>query len=363
MNFNFNAKLKKIEDVQTDFLNLNYPDEWKNLNFGSDFAQGSFGKSVKKEHFDQLALPCRSLVDLGGKRWRPLFLVLCAELCESTEQALEFSYKMTPLVEMVHTASLIHDDIEDGADTRRGKPASHITYGLDTSINAASWLYFSSFSVIDKNISDEKLKNQFYALLSEHLRRLHLGQAMDIFWHRNPRIIPSRQEYSAMVRMKTGTLASLAGQAGILCGNSFNGKNSTDACIVSCKKIGEIASNIGEGFQILDDIINITTGNKGKKRGDDIVEGKKSLPLILHLEENPSDKESLLECFENAAKDGIESPSVEKAISILGNGDCIHRAKEYAANLITSSCDEIKKMWSNNEASLQIESLFTSMLD
>ncbi len=279
-------------------------------------------------------------------------MVLCSEL-SSSPSAVELAYQMTPLVEMVHTASLIHDDIEDGADMRRGKPACHISYGLDTAINAGSWLYFDAFSAIDKNISDEKLKNEFYSLLSLQLRRLHLGQAMDIYWHRNPDVLPTHEEYSAMVRMKTGTLASLSAQAGLLCASASKEE---------MEFMGNLSAKIGEGFQVLDDIINITTGNVGKKRGDDIVEGKKSLPVIFHLEENPGDKERLFNDFKMAAKDGIDSPCVEDAVSMLLSSQCIPRAKKYAEELIADSCRQIRQRYNDSEISLQIEQLFVSML-
>ena len=346
MNFNFTAKLKKIEDVLITFLDSNYSDSWKNATFSS------LSPSVGSVHFDQLVQHCKNLVSLGGKRWRPLFMVLCSEL-SSSPAAIELAYQLTPLVEMVHTASLIHDDIEDGADMRRGKPACHITYGLDCAINAGSWLYFDAFSAIDKNVTDEKLKNEFYTLLALQLRRLHLGQAMDIYWHRNPTILPSHDEYSAMVRLKTGTLASLSAQAGLLCSSSSKDE---------MEYIGNLASQIGEGFQVLDDIINITTGNVGKKRGDDIVEGKKSLPVIFHLEEKPSDKNRLFCDFETASKDGIDSPCVEDAISMLLSSQCIPRAKKYAEELISDSCKKIRQKYNDCETSLQIEQLFISML-
>ncbi|MBQ1983555.1 MAG: polyprenyl synthetase family protein [Spirochaetaceae bacterium] len=349
MKFDYTPKIQKIEDILDDFLpdleNSKNDALWQELNF-SQLPAG-----VETKHFNQLVKPCRNLIKLGGKRWRPIFMVLCAELIKNEE--VELAYKLTPLVELVHTASLIHDDIEDGADERRGQPATHITWGIDTAINSASWLYFSAFSVIEKEVSDLQLKNSFYQLLSTQLRRLHLGQAMDIFWHRNPEEIPTQESYSAMVRMKTGTLASLSAQAGIIAGGGT---------FEQAEVLGKIASEIGEGFQVLDDVINITTGNKGKKRGDDIIEGKKSLPIILHLQKNPDDKETIIKNFELANKEGIESSSIENTIQLLEYSGVIDEAKNYASNMIENSCKKIKELYNNNEASLAIENLFMSLL-
>ena len=128
------------------------------------------------------------------------------------------------------------------------------------------------------------------------------------------------------------------------------------------EELGKIASEIGEGFQVLDDVINITTGNKGKKRGDDIIEGKKSLPIILHLQKNPNDKETIIKNFENASKEGIESPYVEQTIQLLENSGVIIESKNYAANTIENSCKKIKELYNNSNASLAIENLFMSLL-
>ncbi|MCQ2381151.1 MAG: polyprenyl synthetase family protein, partial [Acidaminococcaceae bacterium] len=105
-------------------------------------------EAVKSNHLTPLIEPNKNLISLGGKRWRPLLLFLCYQMAKekNPETALseDQTFSITPLVEFVHTASLIHDDIEDSADLRRGKPAAHITFGLDTALNAGSWLYFEA---------------------------------------------------------------------------------------------------------------------------------------------------------------------------------------------------------------------------
>lgn len=105
---------------------------------------------------------------------------------------------------------------------------------------------------------------------------------MDIGWHSNPDIIPSVDEYITMISLKTGSLAKLAGELGfIAAGKPIN----------EVLEYGKLMTDMGIGFQILDDVKNITEGNAGKRRGDDIVEGKKSLPLIFYTEENPEGAE------------------------------------------------------------------------
>lgn len=323
MNSKFTSILENIEKSLRAALPFEAESKWILDSFGS------LPSAIQGNHFDNLITPNKNLIELGGKRWRPLLMLLCYQMAKNkTKKALlseEETYSLTPLVEFVHTASLIHDDIEDGADLRRGKPAAHITYGTDTAINAASWLYFEAPVCINAlNISAEE-KLVFYQTYSQEVRCLHLGQAMDIFWHRNPEIFPKKDEYLAMVKNKTGRLASLAAKIGGLAGG------------LSCQeaeKLGNIAANIGMGFQIIDDVINLTSGNPGKKRGDDIVEGKKSLPVIMHIADQQEDKAAISDCMKRAAAEGIDSPAVEECISILEKGTCIKEAAQAGIALI-----------------------------
>ena len=305
-----------------------------------------------------LIQPNKALIELGGKRWRPLFLMLCYQLAKanaaassspdanSTPLPQDTVYGLTPLVEFVHTASLIHDDIEDSADLRRGKPAAHITYGLDTALNAASWLYFEAPVCLQALELTDAQRLTFYKLYTQELRHLHMGQAMDIYWHRNKQIFPTLEEYRTMVKNKTGTLASLAAQIGFIAGGADPQAAAT---------YGQTAAQIGVGFQIIDDVINLTDGNPGKKRGDDIVEGKKSLPVLLHLQQKPQDKDKICSLMEQAAKEGIDSPAVEECIALLNTSTCIKDAAEEGKRLITQNCAQFA-------AEPLITELFNSMI-
>ncbi len=350
------------------FKKLPYSDILKNMN--KEFEQhlknieqklaqafthdGALDNSI---FLDNLVQPNKALIDLGGKRWRPLFLILCYQLAKAKHSGgadnndnspldLDTAYALTPLVEFVHTASLIHDDIEDSADLRRGKPAAHITYGLDTALNAASWLYFEAPVCLDTlNLTDTQ-RLTFYKLYTNELRHLHMGQAMDIYWHRNKDVFPALQDYRTMVQNKTGTLASLAAQVGFIAGG---------ADTKTAAHYGQIAAQIGEGFQIIDDVINLTDGNPGKKRGDDIVEGKKSLPVLLHLQKKPQDKAKICSLMEQAASEGIDSPAVEECIQLLNTTTCIADAAQQGKELITQNCAQFAD-------EPLIPQLFTSMI-
>lgn len=361
MNSEFSERLIHIEQILMDALPEQSTEEWQKISFNS------LSDSIKPQHLTGLIDPCRMLLMLGGKRWRPLLLVLCAEMTldmlkeqgklspETAAILLENAYQLTPLVEFVHTASLIHDDIEDSADMRRGKPAVHITWGIDTALNAGSWLYFEAPSCIEKlNIPADK-KYSLYRLYMQEVRRLHLGQAMDIQWHQAADTIPSMEEYISMVRCKTGTLAALAAQIGVLSGGGSE---------IRAAEAGKIAADIGVGFQILDDVQNLTTGNPGKKRGDDIVEGKKSLPVLLHLNAHPDDRQRITSYMLTAKKEGTSSPAVEECIAVLEKSKSIADAFQQGRKLISDKSRELTTLYSTNikADTAQIVKLFESML-
>lgn len=353
MNKEFETRLAKIEEALEKAITFDFSDEWKKKSFGK------LPEAITKQHIQCLIEPNKNLIDLGGKRWRPLFLILCYEMLgKNNKNALseELAYSLTPLVEFVHTASLIHDDIEDSADLRRGKPAAHITYGLDTALNAGAWFYFQA-PVCLKNLDiNPDLKLKLYDLYTQELRCLHLGQAMDIYWHRNAELFPSVDEYKSMVKNKTGRLASLAAQVGTLAA----GESEELAA-----QMGQISSEIGVGFQIIDDVINLTKGNPGKKRGDDIVEGKKSLPVLLHIQKKPEEKEKISQLMKIASKEGIDSPAVEECIAVLNTSDCISQAATEGKKLIEESCAklmELSRKYGTEEIGTKILELFTAMI-
>jgi octaprenyl-diphosphate synthase len=267
-------------------------------------------------------------------------------ICESLGGG-DAALPLSPLVEFSHNASLIHDDIEDGSDERRGKPAVHILYGTDTAINGGCFLYFLPLSCIDSwgeglaaapDVLAER-KNRIYALWGEYMRKLHLGQAMDIHWHRNFTSLPGLEEYHAMCRLKTGCLARFAAVLGVNAAAlpaGLSGGQERDLA----EHLGEAAENFGVGFQILDDVKNLTTGIPGKKRGDDVVEGKKSLPVLLYLHRRPERREFAARCFAAARTGGTGAPEVDALISELEAAGVLEEAGEQGRSLIKKAGDE-----------------------
>jgi octaprenyl-diphosphate synthase len=322
-------RIEKIETVLEAVLPRTSNTIWLKKTF-SDIA-------VSLDTADNLIRPCVDLVQRGGKRWRPLLMTL---VCEALGGKEKDALALSPLVELPHNASLIHDDIEDRSDTRRGEPAVHIRYGEDMGINSGSFLYFLPLICIDEWDAPIALKNKAYALWGECLRRLHLGQAMDITWHRSFDITPSVKDYKTMCGLKTGSLARLAAMVGVLAARRFSSLEEEGAAIAGA--LGDAAERLGVGFQILDDVKNLTVGNPGKKRGDDLVEGKKSLPILLYIHSlrEKNDESTMSEiacCFAEARAKGVTAPAVETLIQKLEKSGVIAQAEQQGRLLIESA--------------------------
>jgi len=275
-------------------------------------------------------------------------ILLCELKCGDPSLALP----LVPLVELPHNGSLIVDDIEDNADLRRGKPAVHLIHGIDMAVNSANFLYFLPSIVIDNSDFTAGIRLLLYRYYLQAMRRLHMGQGLDIMWHNNHEFIPDEKEYIQMCCFKTGSLSRFAAEAGI----TAAGGDSSEAA-----EIGMACEEMGVGFQILDDVINLTAGNPGKKRGDDIVEGKKSLPVILYSRDG-GDVEKLAECFKEAKTLGIEKggAAVEKAIMLLERKNAIENAKNTALEILGRSKKTIKERYKKCTALDLISFIFDS---
>ena len=295
-----------------------------------------------------LSAPCASLVAGGGKRWRPLLAVLAYQLAGGSGEEI---YTLTPLIEGIHTASLIHDDIEDNSELRRGQPAAHVAYGLDSALNSGSWLYFQALGSLEAYRAPANIKLDLYAAALTHIRALHEGQALDIHWHRTAGFFPSRKDYERMIRLKTGALAALAAYTGMRAAGKAHEESAAFASLFEAA---------GVGFQILDDAKNISAGNAGKKRGDDIVEGNKSLPVILHIEKHPEDAAALTAYFEQAQREGIESPAVEKAIALLSASGSIADAETQGRGAVHSVLERLDVRYGRTAKDM-FEKLFNLM--
>jgi len=288
--------------------------------------------NVTDESMRVLLTPCKDMLSRGGKRWRPLLMTIICESLGGGDAAIP----LTPLIEFAHNGMLMHDDMEDDSEERRGKPAIHKIYGVDTTINSGSFFYYLSMCCLEAY--EGRNKDKIYNIWGKYLRGMHLGQAIDISWHRKVSFIPTVEEYFSMCGFKTGSLARCAAELGA---------HIAGAPEETASALGEAAQKLGIGFQILDDVRNLTTGPglHGKKRGDDVVEGKKSLPILLYLTRYPEKREQVFYCFHAAKINGTAVPEVEDLILLLKNAGVLKEAEVKGHELI----EDARRIFSSRE--------------
>ncbi|WP_024653950.1 polyprenyl synthetase family protein [Borrelia persica] len=312
---------KNINDIfsKDHFLNL-----FKDKNFKLKF-------DIKENTINTIQAPIIEIISRGGKRIRPMLMILLAHALGYNDTDTENLYKLSMLLELPHSGSLIIDDIEDGATRRRGKPAVHLIYGLDNSINTANLIYFLPAKLIQNSNLKTRQKLLIYEIFFTTLSNLHLGQGIDIALH-NGTYIPNIEEYISLVELKTSSLFGMAGfLAGIITNNDNQAKNLYNTFL-----------NIGTCFQIIDDIKNIKDGITGKDFGDDLIEGKKSLPIIYFLREKNFDEKIIHELskIKNQPIDKVKEKILQFS-NMINSSNAIHNSSIIAMSYLNKFIEEL----------------------
>ena len=255
-----------------------------------------------------VSVPIWDFLDRGGKRWRPaLTLLACEAVGGKEKEAMPF----TPIIELVHEGTIMVDDCEDDSKERRGKPCTHLIYGIDTAINDGNIMYFLPMAIFYTNtqkLGQEKTR-QIYDLYIQEMLRVSIGQAKDIYWHKGKKENVSEEEYLQMCICKTGVLARFAAKLGAIIGNGSREE------INALARFGE---SIGVGFQIQDDILELTGKEFAKGKGGiggDIHEGKRTLMVIHTIKKaNEQDRKRLIEILNSHP---TEQETISEAIEII----------------------------------------------
>jgi geranylgeranyl pyrophosphate synthase len=286
--------------------------------------------------------PVWDFLGRGGKRWRPaLFMLITEALGGDTKKLQEFAI----VPELCHEGSIITDDIEDGGEMRRGKPCTHKIFGIDIAINAGNFLYFLPLAVFVKNRNkfDDKTLLRSYEIYAQEMTNIHAGQAMDIWWHKG-NSNPTETQYMQMCAYKTGTLARMSARLAVaLSGGSEKQENA----------LGKFAELIGVAFQIQDDILDIVSSGKDRKRfgkafGNDIKEGKRTLMVIHALgKASQTNRNRLLQILNSHTSD---QKMVEEAILILKKYNSIEYAKQKAKELVLNAWKGVEPLLKESSA-------------
>ena len=262
------------------------------------------------------------IVGAGGKRLRPAVLLLCAH---ATGYRGEAHTLLAAVIEFIHTATLLHDDVVDESDLRRGRPTSNAAFGNAASVLVGDFVYSRSFQMMVDAGSMRVMR-----ILADATNRIAEGEVLQLLNVHDPSV--DEERYLRVVERKTAALFEAAARIGaVLAGSSAPVEE-------RCARYG---ASLGTAFQIIDDVLDYdgAAQNIGKRLGDDLREGKATLPLIHALRSASPAQRQLVEAairdgsgdFEGIARIVHEHGSIEYA------RDCAARqagaAREAAAGL------------------------------
>ena len=247
----------------------------------------------------------------GGKRLRPALLLISAKLAG---EAGPSAVHLAAVVEMIHAATLVHDDVIDAAQTRRGRPSTNVKWGNHTCVLAGDWLYMQAFQIAVRERNFHVLD-----LLISLTQMMVEGELLQL--ERIGQIQITEADCMELVDRKTACLFSVCARLGAICGSS-------DPQVP--EKLGEYAWNLGMAFQLVDDILDFTAREKtlGKPVGGDLREGKVTLPLVYALEcATPAERRLVETILEQRS---YEDVPFSRILSLLEKYRGIERVKDRA---------------------------------
>src|ERR1700691_2332703 len=247
----------------------------------------------------------------GGKRFRPILVLLCGKVFGESRPGL---VRMAAVVEMIHTATLVHDDVIDIAKTRRGRPSVNVVWGNHTSVLAGDWLYMQAFQVA--------LRERSFPILDVLINLTQMmveGELLQL--ERIGRIGVTEADYMELIDRKTASLFSACARLGA---QAQGAEESAET------RLGEYGWNLGIAFQLIDDVLDFTSREKilGKPVGNDLREGKVTLPLIYALESAEPEERRLVETV--LADGNYDQVPFGKVLQILHRHQGIERAQARA---------------------------------
>lgn len=273
----------------------------------------------------------RYMLNSGGKRLRPALLLLSAKVFG---EALDHSIiSMAAVMEMLHTATLVHDDIIDGAEMRRGKKAVASQWGNDIAVLLGDWLYMTAF---ENSLQQRNL--EVLDVLTEATRKMTEGELLQLPLVGNLSI--TEEEHFDIVQRKTGFLFS----ASCRLGGVLRGASAAEKAALE-----DYGMSLGIAFQLTDDLLDFTADAKklGKPVLSDLREGKVTLPLIRLLDRHP-EYEPLVRAAMSDPESGVENEeAANKVLAILREYGQLEIARDEAMGYAARAQEALESLPDN----------------
>ncbi|WP_288384174.1 All-trans-nonaprenyl-diphosphate synthase [uncultured Acinetobacter sp.] len=253
----------------------------------------------------------KHVVEAGGKRMRPIMCLLAAKACGA--QDLAPHRKLAAIIEMLHTATLVHDDVVDESGLRRGRPTANATWNNQTAVLVGDFLISRAFDLL-VDLNDMVLLKDFSTGTCE----IAEGEVLQLQAQHDPET--TEQTYLDIIHGKTSRLFELATEGAAILSNTPQYR----------EPLRLFAGHFGNAFQIIDDILDYTSDAEtlGKNIGDDLMEGKPTLPLISALQHTTGEQHAIVR--RSIATGGVEQ--LDQVIQIVQQSGaldyCRQRAEE-----------------------------------
>lgn len=262
------------------------------------------------------------LIAGGGKRMRPMLTLAGAELIGY--QGMRH-HRLAAAVEFIHTATLLHDDVVDGSETRRGKSAANIVFGNPATVLVGDFLFARAFELMVEDGSLKALK-----ILSSASAVIAQGEVDQLTAQR--RIETSEERYLHIIGAKTAALFAAASRIAAVVGERGDDEE---------RALDDYGRNLGIAFQLVDDAIDYDTGTQdmGKDRGDDFREGKMTLPVILAYARGTEEERRFWQ--EAIAGFRTEDEDLAHAVELIHRHDAIAATRERARHFAQRACDAL----------------------
>lgn len=274
----------------------------------------------------------------GGKMMRPS---LCIATARTFGARLEDALHTAVAIELLHNALLIHDDIEDGSEQRRGRPTLHMLHGVPLALNAGDLLSFTSFQplIANRKAIGSRLSLRILEETERMARESAEGQAMELGWRQENTVNLSDADYLIMVLKKTCWFATIyPSRVGALIGTRDS---------IDLEPFIRFGFFLGAAFQIQDDILNLLAGSGyGKERDGDIWEGKRTLMVIRLLQEATPDEQTQLRTILRLPREARTTAQVRWFRKVMDSYGCLEYARQVAHGLAGAALHEYSLLYS-----------------
>lgn len=329
------ATQKSVESL----LPLNPSDDQFHRLVNSPLGVAFFSNADKEQYVSSVIKPIREVVDRSKKAWRSYVFLACIDSVGGNSQPF---IDWLAMPELIHTGSLIVDDVQDRSDTRRGGTALHLIYGESLAINAGNICYFISELFTHSPQLSEHIRLKVYELYFEMMRAGHAGQAMDISG------LHSLMPYAVSIgdsaalekriytihRLKTAAPSCTLAKMGGLIGGGR--PEEIDA-------LGDFFEAIGVAYQIMDDVLNLQGyDNNLKDKGEDITAGKITMPVAKAMGLLPLDKREYV--WETIQIMPVDRTVIEAVIRVLQNCGAIDACRQEAEDLVETAWKKVDKV-------------------